>query len=144
MSQYVLGFMLETLSDRVIVIRKQKPLWQRGLLNGVGGKIEPGETPIEAMRREFLEEAGFEHHNWRPVAVLGTTYKVHVFSATCRFFPDYVGQPGQVNDIGEPIEIVRASELPMRRDVIKNLRWLIPLCFEDPDGPFMAEEEIAA
>ena len=42
MSEYVVGFMLETLSDRVIVIRKQKPLWQSGLLNGVGGKIEAG------------------------------------------------------------------------------------------------------
>jgi 8-oxo-dGTP diphosphatase len=144
MSEYVVGFMLESLSDRVIVIRKQKPLWQSGLLNGVGGKIEAGETPIDAMRREFLEEAGFEHHNWRPVAVLGKSWKVHVFAATVRRFPDFVGQPGQINDIGEPIEIVRISELPMRRDLIKNLRWLIPLCFEDPDGPFVAEEELAA
>jgi hypothetical protein len=55
-----------------------------------------------------------------------------------------VGQPGQANDIGEPIEAVRLSELPMRRDMIKNLRWLIRLCFEDPDVPFVAEEEPAA
>jgi 8-oxo-dGTP pyrophosphatase MutT (NUDIX family) len=29
----------------VLLIEKQKPAWQRGKLNGVGGKIEPGENP---------------------------------------------------------------------------------------------------
>jgi 8-oxo-dGTP diphosphatase len=40
----------------LILIEKVKPEWQRGLLNGVGGKIEVGEAPITAMMREFKEE----------------------------------------------------------------------------------------
>lgn len=57
---------------RVLMIRKIKPAWQAGKLNGIGGKIDqyvecPGpvgrngsrlETPIEAMVREFHEETG--------------------------------------------------------------------------------------
>ena len=44
--------------SQVALIRKQKPKWQAGLLNGVGGKIEDGETGVDAMRREFFEETG--------------------------------------------------------------------------------------
>ena len=34
--------------------------WQAGLLNGIGGKIEDGEAPIEALVREFAEETGVQ------------------------------------------------------------------------------------
>ena len=35
----------------VLLIEKQDPAWQKGFLNAVGGKIEPGEQPLEAMTR---------------------------------------------------------------------------------------------
>ena len=31
-----------------------------GLWNGFGGKISPGETPLDCVRREVLEEAGID------------------------------------------------------------------------------------
>lgn len=57
--QYVLGIMFSEDEERVLAIWKNRPDWQAGKLNGIGGKIEDGETPIEAMRREFREETGF-------------------------------------------------------------------------------------
>jgi 8-oxo-dGTP pyrophosphatase MutT (NUDIX family) len=54
--EYVVGFCINGDRSEVLLIEKQKPAWQRGKLNGVGGKIEPGESPIDAMIREFREE----------------------------------------------------------------------------------------
>ena len=55
---YVAGFLFSPDRSRVLLIRKNRPAWQAGKLNGLGGKIEPGETPPQAMRREFREEQG--------------------------------------------------------------------------------------
>ena len=50
--RYVAGFMFDSSYENVLLIRKTKPKWQEGLLNGVGGKIEPGEKELDAMKRE--------------------------------------------------------------------------------------------
>lgn len=64
-TRYCLGFMfseeVHTPKIRqpvVVLIRKNKPKWQEGHLNGVGGKVEANEYPIYAMVREFEEETG--------------------------------------------------------------------------------------
>ena len=43
-TRYVLGFLFRDNCTSVVLIRKDKPRWQAGLLNGVGGKINDGET----------------------------------------------------------------------------------------------------
>jgi 8-oxo-dGTP pyrophosphatase MutT (NUDIX family) len=57
-ARYVAGFMFDVANKQVALIRKTKPAWQAGKLNGIGGKIEDGESPEAAMVREFLEETG--------------------------------------------------------------------------------------
>ena len=57
----VVGFMFSVLKSSVVLIKKERPKWQEGKLNGVGGKVEKGESPFDAMKREFLEETGLEH-----------------------------------------------------------------------------------
>lgn len=58
MNQYVVGYMFDDGMQRVGLIHKNRPAWQKGLFNGIGGKIDTGETPLEAMVREFKEETG--------------------------------------------------------------------------------------
>lgn len=64
---YVCGFLICRTSQTnwVALIRKARPSWQAGRLNGIGGSIEPGETALSAMRREFEEEAGVVIEDWR-------------------------------------------------------------------------------
>lgn len=54
--KYVIGFAF--VGDDVLLIKKTKPAWQAGRYNGVGGKIEASELPLNAMHREFMEETG--------------------------------------------------------------------------------------
>jgi hypothetical protein len=53
--RYVVGFLFDGLCQNVTLIKKTHPEWQKGKLNGVGGKIEPNETSTDAMRREFRD-----------------------------------------------------------------------------------------
>jgi len=53
-TKYVVGFRF--CGEQVLLLRKQRPAWQNGKLNGVGGKIERGETPMLAMACEWIEE----------------------------------------------------------------------------------------
>jgi len=45
--------------ESVLMLLRNRPP-NAGLWNGVGGKISPGETPLECVRREVLEEAGID------------------------------------------------------------------------------------
>lgn len=56
--RYVLGIATDPAHAGVLLVLKNRPDWQAGLLNGIGGKIESGETPDQAIVREFYEETG--------------------------------------------------------------------------------------
>jgi len=57
MKRYVVGFAFDS-QGWFALIEKNRPDWQKGLWNGIGGKIEGDESPADAMSREFHEEAG--------------------------------------------------------------------------------------
>ena len=45
---------------RVLMVRQYRPAIKRETLELPAGLIEPGESPLEAARRELREEAGFD------------------------------------------------------------------------------------
>lgn len=83
MKAYCLGFAFDDVG-RVVLIRKNKPEWQAGRWNGVGGLIESGETPQVAMAREFEEETGVKVAPalWTKIgAMIGNAeWYVHVYT----------------------------------------------------------------
>ena len=126
MTYYVTGFMYSTDKRRVVLIEKINPQWQRGHLNGVGGKIEKDETPEMAMSREFEEETGVATapEAWRVFAVIngGQEYKVY-FLCT---IDDNLSQAKTVE--AEKVGIYDVADLP--QNVLHNLRWLIPMSLD--------------
>ena len=60
MKKYVVAFIFTKDFEDIWLIEKQKPDWQKGYLNGIGGKIEEFESPFNAVHRELEEEAGIE------------------------------------------------------------------------------------
>ena len=136
---YVCGFLFSPDKEYVVLIRKQKPLWQAGSLNGVGGKIEEGETPMEAMRREFKEETGVDVLYWKEFATLGSgqDWRVHFFTADHPWYSSVRTQES------EEIEIHKVADIP-RQVMIPNLRWLIPQALgNQAPWPYIIEEHNA-
>lgn len=68
--EYVAGFLINRETRTIALVRKLRPAWQKGKLNGIGGKIEPNELPLDAMRREFMEETGYDSLLWTNFATL--------------------------------------------------------------------------
>jgi len=128
MKKYVVGFLFTHNKKNVILIRKNKPEWQKGLLNGVGGKIEKNETPDQAMTREFYEETGLIVILWNKICTLTTSDK----SAFVTFYSAVATHKFEViTTTDEPVISVPVKNL-YRISCIPNLRWLIPMCL-DPD-----------
>ncbi|MEV4137606.1 NUDIX domain-containing protein [Dactylosporangium sp. NPDC049742] len=59
-------------ADRVLLLRWRDPSDGRWLWEPPGGGIDPGETPLEAARRELAEETGLDaalvRERWVPVS----------------------------------------------------------------------------
>jgi 8-oxo-dGTP pyrophosphatase MutT (NUDIX family) len=131
---YVLGFMFSSDYRFVALIKKDHPAWQADLLNGIGGKIEPGEEPIDAMVREFREETGYATTppQWKHYAAMSGEndggegdFIVHCFAT--------IGDLGGVHTMDErepvvarPVRGIIASAYRM----IDNLPWLILLAMD--------------
>lgn len=117
---YVAGFMYSQNGKEVALIIKLKPEWQRGKLNGIGGKIEEGESPDNAMMREFEEETGFWTNGWRCFCVLkGDFGKVYFYTNKGDLSKLKSMEEEQV-EIHDTHEIVNLTTVP-------NLLWLVPM-----------------
>lgn len=124
--QYVVGFYFVE-QGNVVLIRKNKPEWQAGKLNGVGGLVERNESPVDTMVREFREEAGKQTNekDWRFFAVLMLSdCIVNFFSANGVF-------TGVKTVTDERIEFISLKEVINRRDIVHNLKWLVPLALNN-------------
>lgn len=119
---YVCGFMFDQLKERVTLILKNRPAWQAGKFNGVGGKIEPGEGPLDAMIREFNEEAGVFFPYWRQFAKLELSRggEIYLFTAVS----DAARSVRTMTD--EPVGLFPINAL-YEAQTMPNVRWLVPM-----------------
>lgn len=133
---YCAGFLFSD-DGRVWLVRKNRPAWQAGKLNGIGGHVEPGETPAEAMRREFREEAGLDLDGWDHYATVTFPagevwfYRLTVDAAT------FSKAEAKTDELIVPVAVDRVPVI-----AIPNLHWLIPLALYTHDryAPVVAAE----
>ena len=124
MIDYVVGFIFSPGFEDVLLVQKKRPEWQRGILNGCGGKVEGRESHLQAMARECEEETGLltKRHDWTRAAIMtGPTWRVAVlFLATA----DIVKARTMTD---EPVCIYRTRDV-QNVTTVPHLQWLIPLC----------------
>lgn len=139
---YTLGFAFNSKEKDMLVllIRKLKPKWQEGKLNGVGGKIEQGETPIAAMVREFKEETNIQtsEKDWTKRGIMeghranGEYWCVYIFAAD---LGDTV-QLWMPSPTPELLITIKVIDIWKNDNIIFNLKWMIPLVMDAEIQPF--------
>lgn len=132
--RYVVGFPFNTEKTQVALIRRTKPDWQKGKLNGWGGHIEDDDQdPFRAMLREFSEETGGIIAPWTYRGlVVGWRFRLWVYSC----ITDLSALP-EKTDVDMPVEIWSLDTLfaSMHRHgftgAIPNLKYLIPMSLDE-------------
>ena len=117
MNSGVMGFLFND-KQEVLLIEKSRPKRYSGRLNGIGGKIEKGESPVEAMDREFFEETG-ARAAWNQFCyVHGNAYEIYCFTSR-----EYQGTPS--TKIEGKTAWYPVNDLPT--SIIADLQWLVPM-----------------
>lgn len=121
MKRYTVGFIFDPTLCRVVLIHKNRPDWQNGRMNGIGGHIEEGEESVACMVRETQEESGLVtgKEQW---VFLGT---IHEPGALVDFYATiHAGDPKDiVSCTDEPVEWCDVAHLP--EQVLPNIPWLV-------------------
>lgn len=126
MKEYVAGFLFNDTGYQVALILKNRPDWQAGKFNAIGGRVEIDETDLDAMRREFKEETGLDVQDWHEFATLQDErgWRVRFYWA--------IGRPWECKKTtDEQPYVCFVDSLP--RNTIPNLRWLIPMALSMKD-----------
>lgn len=152
MIDYVNGFCFNSAGDKLVLIHKKRPKWMAGMLNGVGGKIEAGESCFGAMIREFAEEAGVTTRasDWTyRMEMIGEDWWMHLF--TC--FSDDIYNAACTTEDEEIIKLpvshllsrnvylfdanhttedmqYSIDNVESQYPLVPNLKWIIPMMLD--------------
>lgn len=102
-------------ADTVLLEWQFRYAHNRHLLEFPAGKLDPGEDPETAAKRELLEETGYIAESWTPLLISETTpgfsdEKAHIYLAKDL---QYEGHPGEPDEFltTEKISLQRALQL---------------------------------
>ena len=134
----VLSFIRD--EDRLMLIRKKKGLGA-GKINAPGGRIDPGETAMQAAIRETIEEICMEPKNPKKMGELffqfTDGYKLH---GTVFFSTEYSGEPQETSE-ADPFWC-RIDDLPYH-EMWEDDRYWLPLALEGKyfEGYFIFDDD---
>lgn len=110
---------------KILLVLKDRPVSQKGKLNLVGGKIEPGETPNQAAIRELHEETGLYSVDIIPSLcgqIIGPDFHIYCYSADVQGDEKLSPREGET----EKVDWYNYDVLSDER-LMNNLRVVIPL-----------------
>jgi ADP-ribose pyrophosphatase len=103
-------------ADTVLLVRQYRYPLGRHFYEIPAGKIDPGETPLQAAQRELKEECGREAREWMPLTTIHpcigySDERIELFAARG------LTEVGHAPDDGEFLEVVPTS-------LAEALRWV--------------------
>lgn len=120
---YVVGFLFSEDLSEVLLIEKQRPAFQFGKLNGIGGGVDEGEDIYDAQVRELEEESGVKtkKEDWIHFAdfVFGKGMKV------CFLVAKTIAKPRAKTMTDEEVAWVSMKNLP--ENILSDIEPLLPL-----------------
>lgn len=111
--------------ENVLLILKDRPVWQAGNFNGIGGKVEAGELPIDAMVRETFEETDLEipAERWEHYCTMkGPDFEVQFYKAFLPWIRPWIQKTS------EGLVSFPVNKLPA--NLVNSNRYLIPMARE--------------
>lgn len=133
----------------LLAARRTAPEWAHGLWEFAGGKVEPGETVVEGLRRELHEELGID-------VFVGDELRGPEMSTTTSDAVWEIRAPGAIPAPGvEPsplrfvmrlfwCELAPGSEPPEPLEDHDQLRWLEPGSWVEGVAWLAADKRIVA
>lgn len=140
MIKYVVGFIFSEDGKDVLLIRKTHPDWQKGRLNGIGGKADHWveeteqtrrhiETPYAAMIRECEEETGLKIDKWQNfLTCIDSKEAIELYCF--RTFTNAIHKAQSITD--EHVSVINAelaSNLSAQ-SVIGNIRFILRMAMD--------------
>ena len=124
------GVLVDT-HGRILITRRAKNAHQGGLWEFPGGKLESGESVLEALRRELSEELGTDIVSSTPLMTLEHDYQDKQVLLDIHLVRDWQGEPCGLE--GQPLAWVPAEALtnyacPAANDaIVARLQSMTPL-----------------
>ena len=111
-----------------LLVLKNAPAWQVGKLNLPGGKIEEGESPLQAAIRELKEETGYDPLQQPELMGWIEDNNSIIYCLDVRI-SSLAGPPTPREEETEIVDWYRIEDLMQDSRLIPNLRVIIPLIF---------------